>query len=82
MELSKQHQMNLLTMKISTIGELELLRLHHEKVKQQTVSKLVHCTQLLNSGSIFTEEMVRTAIGVGQFSGTASEKPRPEKKSL
>jgi hypothetical protein len=72
MDLSKQHQMNLLTANMSTIGLLELLRLQQKEVKQRTVPEIIDYNRLLNSGSFFTEEMVTAAIGINQFLGAGN----------
>ena len=69
MDLSKQHQMNLLCCQTSTIGELELLRLHYEKVQQRSLNEIIEYTCLIQSRTLFTDDVLTAAIGIGQFVG-------------
>jgi hypothetical protein len=68
MDLSKQHMMNLLCCQMSIIGELELLRLHYEKVQQRSTNELFDYNRLMNSRILFTEDVLTAAIGIHQFS--------------
>jgi hypothetical protein len=69
MNLLKQHQMNLFTTNMSTIGELELLRIYYESVQQRSAGELVEYTNLIRSGEIFTKDVLILAIDIAQFLG-------------
>lgn len=67
MSFSKQIVMNILISKIDTIGTLQLLLSHHEKLQKRTAEEQQQYNELLRSGQLFTPTILSGLPGLGHL---------------